>query len=415
MDSSVTISNLKESYYELAATELVMSNYSLCEAAADEDMEDGYRKVAIEYKAVREEIQGYVKTAFGSDAESKAKALEKVKSLRDRLKEKVNSLILFGDRKLIDEYVMSRKGNDGEQPEYGNDDDYAREILAAVFESNDNNIINENILSTVYELPIRMTKTRFFDILDDGFKKYIGSPADVLDKFLFLTESAAGLSEGADFDESFDDDRIANEIDYLTSLAELVNYVYVMLLTDTYCDETLKEKVRIYLPVIEASKVIADRAEGYEKSMQDAILLLEKTEGKPENLLDKVNSLSGKFENIVNSEKGAFEEEKKLFDTLDRLMSNSVFAELAAQDESAVSEEKVHEEYEKLCAKLKAVFENGDRSRNRAVMASVLKELPVFFNSRTDVMNYVRESLSSCRDVYEKSVAISRLMEKLKG
>lgn len=415
MDSSVTISNLKESYYELAATELVMSNYSLCEAAADEDMEDGYRKVAIEYKAVREEIQGYVKTAFGSDAESKTKALEKVKSLRDGLKEKVNSLILFGDRKLIDEYVMSRKGNDGEQPEYGNDDDYAREILTAVFESNDNNIINENILSTVYELPIRMTKTRFFDILDDGFKKYIGSPADVLDKFLFLTESAAGLSEGADFDESFDDDRIANEIDYLTSLAELVNYVYVMLLTDTYCDETLKEKVRIYLPVIEASKVIADRAEGYEKSMQDAILLLEKTEGKPENLLDKVNSLSGKFENIVNSEKGAFEEEKKLFDTLDRLMSNSVFAELAAQDESAVSEEKVQEEYEKLCAKLKAVFENGDRSRNRAVMASVLKELPVFFNSRTDVMNYVRESLSSCRDVYEKSVAISRLMEKLKG
>ena len=415
MDSSVTISNLKESYYELAATELVMSNYSLCEAAADEDMEDGYRRVAIEYKAVREEIQGYVNTAFGTDAESKAKALEKVKSLRDGLKEKVNSLILFGDRKLIDEYVMSRKGNDGEQPEYGNDDDYAREILAAVFESNDNNIINENILSTVYELPIRMTKTRFFDILDDGFKKYIGSPADVLDKFLFLTESAAGLSEGADFDESFDDDRIANEIDYLTSLAELVNYVYVMLLTDTYCDETLKEKVRIYLPVIEASKVIADRAEGYEKSMQDAILLLEKTEGKPENLLDKVNSLSGKFENIVNSEKGAFEEEKKLFDTLDRLMSNSVFAELAAQDESAVSEEKVHEEYEKLCAKLKAVFENGDRSRNRAVMASVLKELPVFFNSRTDVMNYVRESLSSCRDVYEKSVAISRLMEKLKG
>ena len=71
--------------------------------------------------------------------------------------------------------------------------------------------------------------------------------------------------------------------------------------------------------------------------------------------------------------------------------------------------------YTELCEKLKESFDNGDRSRNRAVMAAVLKELPVFFNSRTEVMNYVRESLSGCRDIYEKSIAVSRLMAKLKG
>ena len=420
MDLGNTISNLKNCYYELAATELVMNYYSLCEGAADDEMDEVYKKTVSDFSGYRQKIGRYFDVASDKSSQDKEKLLEEVIAVREELKNKVNSLILLGDKNLIDEYVTARKGKDAEQPEYGNDDDYAREILTAIFESNDNNIINENILSMIYELPIRMTKSRFFDILEDGFKKYIGSPADVLDKMIFLTESAAGLNasdENCKISEadSYDDDRIAAEIDYLTSLCELINCVYVMLIDCDEIDDSVKDRVLGYSVIVKNSMLIAEKGEGYKKAMEESLLLLETTEGIPENLLDKINSLSGKFENIVNSEKNVYDGEKKLFDRLDRLMSNSVFAELEAQDETAVTEEKVHDEYEKLCGKLKAAFENGERSRNRAVMAAVLKELPVFFNSRTEVMNYVRESLSACRDIYEKSIAISRLMAKLNG
>ena len=58
---------------------------------------------------------------------------------------------------------------------------------------------------------------------------------------------------------------------------------------------------------------------------------------------------------------------------------------------------------------LKEVLEEGSRLRNRAVMAAVLKELPVYFNNHTEVMNYVRNSLASCRDEKEKKISIELL------
>ena len=54
-------------------------------------------------------------------------------------------------------------------------------------------------------------------------------------------------------------------------------------------------------------------------------------------------------------------------------------------------------------------MENGSRIRNRAVMAAVLRELPVYFNNHTEVMNYVRNSLDGCRDEQEKRISLELL------
>ena len=68
------------------------------------------------------------------------------------------------------------------------------------------------------------------------------------------------------------------------------------------------------------------------------------------------------------------------------------------------------EEFKKLCDKMNESFKNGDRALNRARMAAVLGVLPVFFNSKTEVMNYVRESLMNCSNSHEKNVAISNIL-----
>ena len=91
-----------------------------------------------------------------------------------------------------------------------------------------------------------------------------------------------------------------------------------------------------------------------------------------------------------------------------RLNSGSAYA--------ALTEEEVPEE-EGYAGKVKEAFltdiaeclKTGSRVRNRAVMAEVLKELPVYFHNHTEVMNYVRNSLDSCRDEREKLICVELL------
>ena len=58
---------------------------------------------------------------------------------------------------------------------------------------------------------------------------------------------------------------------------------------------------------------------------------------------------------------------------------------------------------------IREALETGSRLRNRAVMAAVLRELPVFFNNHTEVMNYVRNALEGCRDEKEKKISVELL------
>jgi len=98
-----------------------------------------------------------------------------------------------------------------------------------------------------------------------------------------------------------------------------------------------------------------------------------------------------------------------------RLLSPSKYAELeliTGKESKAVDEETVDKEYKKLTDKLSAAFDSGDRNLNRARMASVLSMLPVFFNSRKEVMDYVRNSLASCNNIHEKNVAISNILKQ---
>ena len=92
-------------------------------------------------------------------------------------------------------------------------------------------------------------------------------------------------------------------------------------------------------------------------------------------------------------------------------MSTSVYAELDTDVFGNAEEKDVETEFSKLSEKLDAAFKTGNRALNRARQAAVLSTLPVFFNSRTEVMDYVRESLSGCSNVHEKNTAVSKILK----
>ena len=64
---------------------------------------------------------------------------------------------------------------------------------------------------------------------------------------------------------------------------------------------------------------------------------------------------------------------------------------------------------------LEESLKGRSKTYNRAVMAAVLKELPVFFNSHTEVMNYVLHSLKNCSAEWEKRGAVEMFRRMLEG
>ena len=97
-------------------------------------------------------------------------------------------------------------------------------------------------------------------------------------------------------------------------------------------------------------------------------------------------------------------------DGMRRLMSTSIYADLDAEEAGEADEKNVDETFSRLSEALTEAFKTGNKALNRARQAAVLSALPVFYNNRTEVMNYVRDSLASCGNVHEKNVAVSKII-----
>ena len=80
-----------------------------------------------------------------------------------------------------------------------------------------------------------------------------------------------------------------------------------------------------------------------------------------------------------------------------------------------VDRERLEEVTKEVMGILERGMEGRSKSYNRSIMASVLKELPVFFNSHTEVMNYVLQSLHNCSNEGEKRGAVAMLKNLLRG
>mgnify|MGYP007057763778 CR=1 FL=1 len=75
-------------------------------------------------------------------------------------------------------------------------------------------------------------------------------------------------------------------------------------------------------------------------------------------------------------------------------------------------DEKAYEKYIKeltdaLIADLTKVFEENGRLYNRAVMATVISNLPAYFNNIKEFEEYVHVSLSQCNDEAEQKACMT--------
>ena len=190
--------DVPECYFSMAVTQTAMTYYMFYEAWAGAPGEDDFRSSTVdelpEGRRITDDITEIVDIIFRDAVEDAEGLKERITDLREFIKQAATSAATYTDRFGLYEYIFNRiKPVDRDQLKSINNDAAARDILSAIFASGDNAEINMNIKLALSQLPLRMTKSRFSDILDDTLGKYKDTDAQAFRRELYMIRSSAGI------------------------------------------------------------------------------------------------------------------------------------------------------------------------------------------------------------------------------
>ncbi|MCI8338386.1 MAG: hypothetical protein HFH62_06865 [Lachnospiraceae bacterium] len=400
----------------------------------------------------------------GPSDEELQQMAEKLLSLRGEIVDKMQVLTAYVDCFVVYEYILNRVQYRFDDMELmPGDGVFAQDLVNFIFSSEDNTVISDKIRFAVGQLPMRMTRQHYFDLVRDSVSVYQGSDVGTLEGFLYMFRTNAMLYRDGNQEKYFtefvpvleelsalDYENISEEAyaiyaekirvnasklndvaDLYMQLGQLVNELYTM------CVARKAAPGEAFLP--EAERVLRGVNALFRKEDSPVWQQAEDTpvgneeeklywlgeqflavEGMQEQLFEKLGMAGAALEGIEESyrdkiEAAGLEEDFCMLNRLSLLVSNSVFADL---EDTGTQEKVTREMADRAAAELieecKAFFQGKSRMLRRAVMANTLEKMPVFFTSAQEVADYVTDSLSSCNDEAEKYAAKQLLMDMIK-
>ena len=422
----------------------------------------------------RDEIEGYIDTIdaairsiyIDSDTEAYAAELEEITAVRDAITKKMKILTAFTDAFEIYEYILNRR----EPDVLGNVDNtidvsaLARSMYEFVFSENDKMLVNTRIQEFIAQLPVRMTKQRFTDIISNSLAIYRGGEKKSVDQFVQTIRDAALMDIPEGFDSEYprlseiykafkeadyknlekkDYDTLSDMLvegtdiiqsavtDYLM-LTEIINDVLIILYTDKLADKS-------YISCGKDLSIISPDAgfdiKGLKKYDISALILAElvksddiyeaskrfdeyfvELEGAQEDAYEELVSIEANLDDLYGTYYEMYDnaELKSAFDALtkaDLLTSSSLFMDIESNDSedasmiSVVSDEAddvyILEVKQSLEEDIDSLFADITKLEKRSIMAKVLSLMPVFFNSQQEILEYFEYALNSCSDKAE--------------
>lgn len=424
-------------YRRMAYLRMSMNFYTLAEALNDKDGEKRDKTARLD------EVCALVKRAVleaGTDGES---LREEAADVRKRLTELMEILTAYADRFQVYEHMLNRVefrfSDSGFTDEYYNGG-FEKDIMKYVTSDKDNSAVNMKIALVVSQLPMRLSSGKFFDIIKNTFTLYKSSDKTAVDDFVYMIRTAGLLYEPLGFedfteftglDREFcsadfanlskeDYEALRSRLDDASALVreysddcimltEIVNDVYTLALTaGAFCD--VNEVHKLTEAVGEAYAAITEKrapSAGIYGIFDEIAGLQEKTMQliyTPEIALDRIREIN--FAEIERLGMGG------RLDTLSKLAALHSASTFARLENEGVSKEPAGGEYaeeaaEKLTKEFAALFENSGRMFRRAVMSSVIGNLPVFFNSLEEFGGYVHVALGQCSDSAERQACMS--------
>ena len=379
--------------------------------------------------------------------EDYSSVVEKINHLRDEMTNKMTILTSCTDALQIYEYVLNRVEYGITKENYPvEENELATKVFQYLFRDNDKMVINSKIQMVTAQLPIRMTKSRFFDYLTDTLLIYKGSEKSSVNDFVAMLKSTALLDlpkgYGEDYPEIMEVINIMENVDFKTldlegyqtlmeqfslttqHLTRLVsNYLLVMEIINDFYATLLAVP---YAQKEEASKTCISMLQGLHDAFLSSGEIPEEVdegfmaiEGKQEMLGEDIMQYESILQDVITEHKDTVSwiMADKIFDNLlciSKLLSNSLFINLKEQDNQS---EMADEAYitamrDDLVRLLTDFFDNHAKEVNRAVMAALFSNMPVLFNSQQEIKDYIEYSLTHCGNSSEL-MACAKILEEM--
>lgn len=454
-------------YHRYSHVKLCMNYFTYYEMVGESKIED--KKLLELTERMNKVIKAIVQE---SSADILAECITETEAIRNEIIHIMTGLTACVDIFNIYEYCLNRveyKYKDHSEILQYSDEELTKNVLQYILKDKDNVVINSKICETVRQLPVRMTKSHFFELVKESLKVYKESETGSVDDFLYMLRTVSMLDipkdafvftdnmlkeiyqEFTDVDFSkleeeqyhhfsrklgFATDYIQKEVDYYMLLAENVNDLYVILLSskEYYGSkmpkilsgfENNQDKFLLDKREEENCKILIEKENrlfygvNYNEvceEIEDGFLFLE---GKQEKYAESFQKSEYLLDTIAQNHKDVLEnidaiEICEYFDRIRKLVSGSIFAEFYENPErhKTAGIEYISQKGEELEQELTDFFGKNTKYVNRAIMAHILSELPVFFSNVEEIKDYVYHSLTSCRDSAEKT-AVTEILTSM--
>ena len=191
--------NYMEINNKYAAIRLAMNYYTYFVMLSDESgmVMPGYDHIV---DGINEVIEKLPSNSFD---ESDITKLEKI---REEIIQKVKDITCYVDRYNIYEHALNRveyRFKEEDYPEDYSDESYTRKIMQFIFEDEDSATINSKIKMIIGQLPVRLTKSKFFEMLSNGLSIYNQGTKEGLYDFLYMIRTAAMLDKTETMAENY--------------------------------------------------------------------------------------------------------------------------------------------------------------------------------------------------------------------
>ena len=364
--------------------------------------------------------------------------IKTITNLRDSITGKMKVLTSYTDALEIFEYVLNRREADIKGTTSANVDIYslADAMYRFVFSDNDKVIVNTRIQDFIAQLPVRMTKQRFLDIVTNSLSIYKGGEQESLMDFAdtirdtaiartpdgFETEYPELFkiySELRDADYSALDsigyDNLSASLSKATQEieSEVTDYLMVMeIINDTlilaYTADIAEEKYRTKECDV-ALKILSSLAgsEDIYKAAEETDALLPELEGTQENSYEELIPIESNLDELITSYAPEFPENESMqknFEALrraDMLTSSSLFMDIDKNFSivnNVADDDFVNKIKEEVTRDLSDALAGKNKYIRRSIMAKVLSTMPVFFNTQDEIKQYFEEALLGCND-----------------
>jgi hypothetical protein len=393
-------------------------------------------------------IKEYAKLFNGEEKDPEFDPAEALNTLRNGIIRQMEVLTGYTDFFAIHEFILNRKETQNEIMLSGEAPAVDVDLLIGklekyIFSEKDKAWVNSQIQLVLEQLPVRMTKQRFYDILSESLNLYKGGELSVAKGFADAVRGIAGLTGEALKEDDCPEEGIravfarleeaksrfrtveyktisADEVKALTDLVHEVAAEIESLSTDLMqLTEIINDLLALFLcfPIMDRA-YLDDRFEAALSILfapdenEDQLYLLE---GAQEEVNEGLYYLGLSFDQVSkemnpdvvrNLEKAAY------------LTSGSTFVDpeamlaLSENEQEMADESSLETVKNELITDFDGLFSGMEKELRRAVMARCFGYLPVFFNTKDEVTEYFRYTLEQCHDAGELAT-VSELLQMI--